>query len=203
MKLTQAPIFRMYHLTIAQQDQPAFASEGTHNMFTSFENEPGTLMMYATHDDELGESNFVFELYQDMNHYQIHADSPQFKQYGQLAQKVLTGREMFELHPELIMTTDSIKTNGKNEHMVLSEFTLNSDADEFQNNLNKLTTNDIGTAVYVATKNKQKGEWISLEVNPADNSVLQQLIQKFQITKTKRDLIVDTMVNRPNIEYNL
>lgn len=204
MKLTQTPILRMYHLTIAQTDQTAFVDEGTHNMFTSFENEPGTLAMYATHSDKLGESNFIFELYQDLAHYQIHANSPQFKQYGQLAQKVLTGRKMIELQPELILTNEQNKVSGVNDNqVVLSEFTLQENAvNDFLTGLKKLTTTDIGTAVYVAAKNVEKTEWMSLEVNPSkDNSALQQLIQTFQVTKTTRKLTVDTMVNRSDIEY--
>lgn len=204
MKLTQAPIFRMYHLTIAQTDQTAFVDEGTHNMFTSFENEPGTLAMYATHSDKLGESNFIFELYQDLAQYQIHANSPQFKRYGQLAQKVLTGRKMIELQPELILTNEENKVSGVNDsQVVLSEFSLSeNDVNDFLTGLKKLSATDIGTAIYVAAKNVEKTDWMSLEINPSENnSALQQLVQAFQITKTTKKLTVDTMVNRPKIEY--
>lgn len=204
MKLTQPPIFRMYHLTIEHKDQKAFVAEGTHNMFTSIENEPQTLAMYATHSDELGESNFIFELYQDSDSYQVHANSPQFKRYGQLAQQVLVGRHMYELHPQLLLTSDNdIKVNGSDVPVTLTEFTLKSDKiDTFKNNLQQLVPANIGKAIYVATQGDSETNWISLEVGDLnDQSILQQLIQENQKTFSQRHLIFDTMVSQPLIEY--
>ncbi|RVU71165.1 MULTISPECIES: putative quinol monooxygenase [Lactobacillus] len=108
MKLTTAPIMRIFHLTINAKDHATFASEGHHNMMTSIENEAGTLLMFAGHDDDLGESNYVIECYQDADHYQVHANSPQFKHYGQVAKQIITGTEMTNLVPELVKSNDII-----------------------------------------------------------------------------------------------
>ena len=108
MKLINAPIMRIFHLNINAPNRTAFVNEGKHNMMTSIKNEPGTLFMLAGHDDKLDESNYVIECYQDEEHYQIHANSPQFKHYGQVAKKTITGTEMINLKPELVKTSTTI-----------------------------------------------------------------------------------------------
>lgn len=117
MKLTKEPLLRLYHLTIAAKDKQKFEDEGVRNMTTSIKKEPGTLFMTATHEDEAGTSNYVLECYQDSAHYQIHAASPQFKHYGSVAQKVLTGRKMFTLKPQLVLTKpEKLLLTGQNDY---------------------------------------------------------------------------------------
>lgn len=115
MKLTNPPILRLYHLTIAAKDQAVFVAEGVRNMTTSIANEPGTLLMAATHADPAGTSNYIIECYQNDKAYQVHANSPQFKHYGKVAGQVLTGRAVFELTPQLILTKKTaFKISGAN-----------------------------------------------------------------------------------------
>lgn len=99
MNLQQAPIFRMYKLVINPDDRQAFLDEGANNFQTSFKNEANTLMMLSSHLDTAGTINFVFEMYKDNASYQIHANSPQFKRYGQLAQKIVKEKSLQELEP--------------------------------------------------------------------------------------------------------
>ncbi|WP_334332877.1 hypothetical protein [Companilactobacillus sp. HBUAS59544] len=99
MNLKQAPIFRMYKLVIDSNNRQAFLDEGENNFQTSFETEANTLMMLSAHLDTVGTTNFVFEIYKDNTSYQIHANSPQFKQYGQLAQKIVKDKSLQELEP--------------------------------------------------------------------------------------------------------
>ncbi len=60
--------------------------------------------MLATHADAAGTDNFIFEVYRDAAAYDVHAKSPQFKRYGQVAQQVLTQRAMTELNPKLLIS---------------------------------------------------------------------------------------------------
>jgi quinol monooxygenase YgiN len=115
MKLSNPPILRLYHLTIDAKDREAFAAEGVRNMTTSIANEPGTLLMAATYADPAGTSNYIIECYKDAASYQVHANSPQFKHYGAVASQVLTGKAMFELTPQLIVTKNAaLNVSGPN-----------------------------------------------------------------------------------------
>lgn len=135
MKLHKTPIFRMYNLKVDPDNLKEFEEAGENNFFTSYKKESGTLAMYASHDEKDASKNVVFELYKDDKHYQKHADSDQFKAYGQVAQKVVTGKELHELSPEFIETqSGSNKVSGDNDfHIRLEQFSLkNIDEADFK-----------------------------------------------------------------------
>ncbi|MBR3158976.1 MAG: antibiotic biosynthesis monooxygenase [Atopobiaceae bacterium] len=84
-----------------------FTKVGEDNLTTSIEVEPGTLAMYATHLPEAPETCYVFEVYADEEAYQTHAASPHFKAYVEMAGKVLTGRAVYPVNPELMVEKDA------------------------------------------------------------------------------------------------
>lgn len=96
-------IFRMFNLKIDASDRDEFVKVGRHNLTTSLANEPGTLTMYATHADPAGTDNYIFEVYQDENAYDIHAHSPQFKDFTSMAKDVIKGRSVTQLVPQLLL----------------------------------------------------------------------------------------------------
>ncbi len=215
MKLTKRPIFRMYKLTISSDNSAAFVKEGTHNMVTSIENESGTLAMFATHEDLAGTTNYVFEMYQDLDNYNVHAKSPQFKHYGQVAQKVLTGHEMQELKLQFLNTKDTaLKITGSNDYVVnCSEVTIaKSSVKEFKSLLGKSITDSIanepGTvACYAATSDEAETQWIILSVYKditAQNLHVEgtnQDVSKLVVSQTNHQLHVDTMVSQGKLEF--
>lgn len=96
-------IFRMFNLKINASDRAEFLKVGRHNLTTSIKTEPDTLTMYATHADSAGTDNYIFEVYQDENAYDIHSHSPQFKNFAEMAKKVVKEKTIVQLTPELLV----------------------------------------------------------------------------------------------------
>lgn len=216
MELTKKPIFRMYKLMIDRTNRTVFAKEGTHNMTTSIQNEAGTLAMFATHEDGAGTTNYIFELYKDTDSYQVHADSPQFKQYGQVAQKILTGREVHELQLQFLNTKEApLKVSGVNDYAVhLSEITIakqsgKSFQEKLQKALNDSIANETGTlACFAATTDDSQTDWIILSVY-RDVSAQNEHAEKTNpelanliVSQNNYQLHVDTMVSQGKLEFN-
>lgn len=205
MELQVKPILRMYELTIDQKNRDSFVKEGTHNLLTSHANESGTLAMYATHLDQAGTKNFVFELYQNLEQYQIHANSPQFKQYGQLAQKVLTGHTMQELQPQFLTTNSTdLAISGENDYVIrMTKLTLpETKVKTFKEDLKKLNLS--AAAVYAATIGENDLNWIILEVTRPNelSAALSELIKSESEISTEQLLKVDTMVSQANLKFS-
>ncbi|PLT11786.1 antibiotic biosynthesis monooxygenase [Lactobacillus crispatus] len=117
MKLKQTPILRLYKLETNKEDHAKFVKAGQHNMLTSQENEPGTLFMQTSHDEET--TNFVVECYQDEASYDTHANSKQFKDFTDVAKDILTSRVKVELFPEFISTkAEKLAVTGSNDYVI-------------------------------------------------------------------------------------
>ncbi|MFC6177016.1 putative quinol monooxygenase [Companilactobacillus huachuanensis] len=203
MRLTEIPILRMYHLTIDESQREVFETAGVQNLLTSHQNEIGTLAMYATHLNGQETENYVFELYQDESQYQIHANSSQFKAYGQVAQKVVKDKGLQELQPQYIQTSNSnMAVSGQNDYFIeLTTFT--SPSDTVQKLVEKLAKTSISGTYYVAAVDAVKKQWLCLELLRENqvsqiSSILDQAISSDRITKL---LKVDTMVSQANIGF--
>ncbi|WP_338231819.1 putative quinol monooxygenase [Companilactobacillus muriivasis] len=202
MKLTEVPILRMYHLTIDGSQRDDFVAAGVHNLLTSHEEEPGTLAMYATHSDDAGIDNFVVELYQNNDQYQIHANSPQFKAYGKVAQKAVTNKSMQELHPQFLRTNDDdlVVSEQNDYYLKLTDFSISADMvvkfkDELKNYQPEST-------VYLATIDSSEIEWLSLELVKDDSeSLLDQSIKQFSNESDIKLLKVDSLVSQSKVEF--
>jgi Uncharacterized conserved protein len=149
VKLLKKPIFSLYKLTIDPKNQQAFLAEGVNNLITSYQNESGTLMMVATHEDEAGSVNYIFEMYQDDASYQIHAASPQFQHYAKLAQKVVQSKEIHKLSLERLHTSNQpLEIKGENPYFVrLLEVTVNHNNVKFLKNISKNTVANLVSSV--------------------------------------------------------
>lgn len=94
---------RLFKLGRKMENAAEFDRVGEHNLTTSIDSEPGTLAMYATHLPDDPAMCYVFEVYESEAAYQVHAASPQFKDYVAMAADNLTSREVFSLAPELLV----------------------------------------------------------------------------------------------------
>lgn len=220
MKLTKEPLLRLYHLTIAAKDKQKFEDEGVRNMTTSIKKEPGTLFMTATHEDEAGTSNYVLECYQDSAHYQIHAASPQFKHYGLVAQKVLTGRKMFTLKPQLVLTKpEKLLITGQNDYYLrliklkLDEGKLSSFKAALAKEMRTAVAKEKGLkAVLAGNLANSQNEWRILEAyqnqkayaNHQQTEWFKQFTAAAKEMITKADAIhltTDTLVDQGELVY--
>lgn len=202
MKLTEVPILRMYHLTIDGSQRDDFLAAGVHNLLTSHKKESGTLAMYATHLDAAGIDNFIVELYQNNDQYQVHANSPQFKAYGQVAQKVVTDKSMQELHPQFLKTNDEdlVVSEQNDYYLKLTNFSLNADRiEQFKNDLKNYQPE---STVYLATIDSSENDWLSLELVKDDSeSLLDQSIRQFSNESGIKLLKVDSLVSQSKVEF--
>jgi len=202
MRLIEVPILRMYHLTIDGSQRDDFLAAGVHNLLTSHKEEPGTLAMYATHLDAASIDNFVVELYQNNDQYQVHANFPQFKAYGQVAQKVVTDKSMQELHPQFLKTNDEdlVVSNQNDYYLKLTNFSLNADkVEQFKDELKNYQPE---STVYLATIDSSENDWLSLELVKDDSeSLLGQRIKQFSNKSNIKLLKVDSLVSQPKVEF--
>ncbi len=100
-------ITRLFRLERDLSQQERFDSVGQANLLTSIEDEPGTLAMFATHLPDEPATCYVFEVYASEDAYNVHASSPQFKDYVAMASEALTGRAVFQLVPELMVEKEA------------------------------------------------------------------------------------------------
>ena len=96
-------VTRLFKLERDVSQRERFDNEGQANLLTSIDTEPGTLAMYAPHLPDDPATCYVFEVYASEDAYQVHAASPQFKAYAAMAMETLTGREIYQLVPELMI----------------------------------------------------------------------------------------------------
>lgn len=213
--MDHAPIFRMYKLTIDAKDKQLFDDEGKNNLQTSIKNEPGTLAMYATHEDVAGTNNFVFEIYKDASNYNIHANSPQFKSYGKVAQQVLQGREVFQLQPQYLQNDLSLNLSSEDKLPIeLFDFSIK---EKQVKHWKHLIDEEIVSAAeilrgvatfYLATVNDDPTHWICLMVYKdqanwnASKSWFKNLLDDLNAKYDVHQLKIDTAVTQGNLEYN-
>lgn len=172
-----APLVRYFELTTEPSQQAEFDAVGVHNLSTSIETENGTLAMYALKHSEQPNLNYVFEIYQDEAAYQTHAQSPQFKQFVELAKTAVMGRKVMETEPQFLaektepirLTQHQLKVNFA-EVQVKPEWNDQFKAivlDEMQQSLAK----EQGVlAMYAVTLKDQPNEWRFFEIYADENA---------------------------------
>lgn len=172
-----APLVRYFELTTEPSQQAAFDAVGVHNLSTSIETENGTLAMYALKHQEQPNLNYVFEVYQDDAAYQTHAQSPQFKQFVEVAKTAVVGRKIVETEPQFLaeqakplrITQNQPKVNFA-EVQVKPEWNAQFKAivlDEMQQSLAK----EPGVlAMYAVTLKNQPNEWRFFEIYADENA---------------------------------
>lgn len=212
MKLSNSVIFRMYQLKISEKNRDEFVQTGVDNLMSSYDAEPGTLAMIATHTDSAGTDNFVFELYRDLDQYDIHAKSPHFKRFAQTAQRIVTGRSVNELQSEFLLSTDdSFSISGNNEYEGhLLELSLEDDNRKFKDQLQKnlreklISTEDM--VISLVGKMSDSQHWLVLNIykhsRKLDSVVdLGEITTNYEVIDEKK-LFVDTMICRSQISLD-
>ena len=167
-----APITRLFHLTRRLDRMAEFDAVGEHNLTTSIEVEPGTLAMYSTHAPGDPADLYVFEVYADEDAYQVHAASPQFKAYVDMAADNLTGREVFQLVPRLMLEKPCdlrvVGANAVEPHLVYVDVAEGAE-DEFLSaagaNMRLSVDKEPGVLVmYAAQLADRPSRWVFWEV---------------------------------------
>lgn len=199
MKLLKKPIFSLYKLTIDPKNRQDFLAEGMNNLITSHRNEAGTLMMCATHEDEAGSVNYIFEMYQDEASYQIHAASPQFQRYAKFAQKVVQSKKIHKLNLEILHANDQVlEIKDENPYFArLLEITTDYSKLEVLKNISQNTI-----ASFVS--NIDSDHWVIIDVFQNKSTMekvnISQWLSKISAEYSIHELNIDTMVSQGDLK---
>jgi quinol monooxygenase YgiN len=98
----EAPVVRLFELSIAPGQTAAFDAAGRANIGTSVQQEPGTLAMFAVTQQDRPLLAHVLEVYQNPAAFQAHAESAHFKQFLADTQHVVTTKKLIELEPQFL-----------------------------------------------------------------------------------------------------
>ena len=166
------PITRLFKLQRDVSKSEEFDRVGADNLTTSIKVEDGTLAMYATHVPEDPATCYVCEVYADDDAYQVHASSAQFKAYVQMASEVLTGREVYQLQPQLLVEKpEALCVTAPSEvepHLVFVDIKPGTEQaffDAIEANMRTAVDVEPGVLVmYAATMVDNPNRWVFWEV---------------------------------------
>lgn len=165
-------ITRLFRLERDMAQEQYYNEVGANNLTTSIETEPGTLAMYATHDPDDPSVCYVFEVYADDDAYNTHVSSPHFKAFGEMAGKVLTGRAVYQLVPQLLVEKpERLLVNGVSQiepHLVFVDVKPGGEEAflaAITANMRTAVEVEPGVLVmYAATMADQPSRWVFWEV---------------------------------------
>ena len=165
-------ITRLFKLERDMSQEQYYNEVGANNLTTSIEVEPGTLAMYATHDPDDPKTCYVFEVYADDDAYNTHVASPHFKAFGEMAVKVLTGRSVYQLVPQLLVEKpERLLVNGASDiepHLVFVDVKPGGEEAflaAITANMRTAVEVEPGVLVmYAATMADQPSRWVFWEV---------------------------------------
>ncbi|MFD1244264.1 putative quinol monooxygenase [Paralysiella testudinis] len=175
-----APLVRIFELSVHPAEQAAFANVGIDNLSTSIRNEPGTLAMYAAQRTDRPSEHIVVEIYRDEAAYRIHADSPQFKRFAEVAKNALAGRKMWETEPQFLMEkpTALYAINNQRLKINLAEITVKPEHNAafrkiVMDEMRQSMAQERGVlAMYAVTLKNAPNEWRFFEIYADENVYL-------------------------------
>ncbi|GAA3637945.1 antibiotic biosynthesis monooxygenase [Lactobacillus hamsteri] len=178
MKLSNAPIFRIYQLDVNDENRNAFLEGGKDNILTSIKNEPGTLAMFLAHNSEENDKNYMVEVYRDNNAYQTHVNSPQFNRYRENAPRIVQSTLMWDLQTEFIATkSDKLDVVGDNDFSIhLAKVSIEKGkkqefADVVENEMRISVTEEPGViAMFAGTDKNSTDDWYFYEIYKNDDA---------------------------------
>ncbi|HFU3724797.1 TPA: putative quinol monooxygenase [Streptococcus suis] len=91
------PVVHLFQLGVDERNRDSFFQVGVKNFQTSYEEEAGTLAMYASSLREKSLEYKVFEVYADEAAYQSHRNSSHYQAYVEQVGSQLTKREVYEV----------------------------------------------------------------------------------------------------------
>lgn len=95
----EKPVAHLFKLEVSNHDIEVFHQAGVNNLSTSYQNEDGTLAMYASKITENPNQFIVFEVYKDEYAYQQHLNSSQYQEFTNQVGTKLTQQKAFEVEP--------------------------------------------------------------------------------------------------------
>lgn len=219
-KLEYPPLFRLYELEIKPEKKAEFVALGQRNLSLSIKTEPQTLAMHATHSDEKGLENLIFELYQDTAAQKRHQASPQFQKYATFAKNAVVNRKVVDLIPELLLEKFDFLGKGTSDKITVKLAKLQLEkasvaafkAAVFSEMHQAIVLEPGVLAMYAATIQNKPDEWLFLEFYQDKQAYakhrktphFKEYIKKTTELVAKKellDLTADTLVSQGNLNY--
>lgn len=129
-------IIHLFKFEIDTREKELFDKVGEENFDISINNEEGTLLMSLAHNIGEEEKVKVFEIYKNVQSYDIHRASDQFKHYIETVGHVILKREMIDLKAHIIVeNAQSTLDYKKGDVVELTKFEVEPN---FENTLAKV-----------------------------------------------------------------
>lgn len=98
-----APVFNIFELGVKPGQTAAYDEVGRNNITASVGNEKGTLAMYSAKQKGNPEIAYMFEIYADEAAYQVHTQSPQYKEFLRRSPDILTDHKLkISIEPQFL-----------------------------------------------------------------------------------------------------
>lgn len=210
-----ASIVRFFELTTDPKEKASYNQVGVENLTTSIKNEKGTLAMYTSHKSDNPSINYVVEIYESDEAYQVHANSPQFKKFVEVAKTAVKSRKVFETNPQFLAEKKEplyIEKANK-QKVILAEVLVSADKNE---EFKKHVLEELKQAMekekdillaYAVTLKDEPNKWYFFEVYKNNEAFLEHrnsdYIKKY--TENTKDMVLsrnimelkgDTLVNK-------
>ncbi|WP_165008496.1 putative quinol monooxygenase [Neisseria yangbaofengii] len=166
------PILRIFEMQLDTTHLTEFQQVGQHNIKTSITNEKGTLAMYSAQLADNPQTQYVLEIYQDDNAYQIHRRSPQFLNYLALAKKAVKPKQIWETAPQFIVERADLAEllQAKGVLVKFAKITVKPEHNQafrqiVLNEMQQTMANEAGVlAMYAVTNAEQANQWLFFEL---------------------------------------
>ncbi|RIY32016.1 antibiotic biosynthesis monooxygenase [Psittacicella hinzii] len=103
LQVQATPLFNIFELGVQSQATAKYDAVAQNNISTSIAQEKGTLAMYSLKDANNPNLAYMVEVYADQEAYQVHAQSPQYKNFLENSPQILTDHKVrIALEPQFM-----------------------------------------------------------------------------------------------------
>lgn len=182
-QLSQAPIIRLFNLSIDPTSQYQFSAVGRENLLASLEKEEGTLFMATCHLPGQNGRKLVYEIYQDQAAYEKHVSSEHFQAFASYAGQSVRERQVISLQAELLFEKEGKKAiDTANEYSIrLAKITVKKeDACQFRDivaiEMEKAVQVEEGViSLFAARDQSQLNQWYFFEIYQDEKAYLSHI----------------------------
>ncbi|ASK26644.1 hypothetical protein BG910_01810 [Neisseria chenwenguii] len=179
----QSLMVRLFELQTPTQQIQRFSDTVHQTMLFSHAHEPDTLAMYSLRKTDDATFNYVFEIYQDGDAYQVHTQSDAFKHYRAIAPEMVNGRKVIETAPQFLYEREAVNISGslKKPFVRLAQMQVKPEYhDDFKQELLGLLRHAVDNqsgilALYAVTAKDSPNDWYLFEIY--DNAGVHQAVQ--------------------------
>lgn len=164
-----APVFNIFELGVQNGQTAAYDAVGKANVTASVGGEKGTLAMYSVKQKNNPQMAYMFEIYADEAAYQVHIQSPQYKNFLQKSPQILTDhKRKINVEPQFLGDKKVRQTKRTINNLVIVDVKPEH-AQAFKNTVlpemaQSLKVERGVLAMYAATEKDNPNRWYFYEI---------------------------------------